>query len=61
MGPYNWHFWSLAVEMQFYVSIAIVVLCGGRRALWIVWPACLAVIAVANERRHYSDFRTIFA
>ena len=58
MGPYNWHFWSLAVEMQFYVSVALVVLCGGRRALWVVWPACLAVMLLRMNAGAYSDFRT---
>jgi peptidoglycan/LPS O-acetylase OafA/YrhL len=40
---YNNHFWSLCVEMQFYVTIALVVLFGGKKAIWIVWPACLVI------------------
>jgi peptidoglycan/LPS O-acetylase OafA/YrhL len=37
------HFWSLCVEVQFYIAIAVVLLIAGRRALWIVWPACIAI------------------
>jgi len=37
------HLWSLCVEMHFYGAIAFAVLLGGRRAVWLVWPACLAV------------------
>jgi peptidoglycan/LPS O-acetylase OafA/YrhL len=43
IGNGNGHFWSLCVEMQFYVAIAIVVLLTGPRGLWIVWPACLLI------------------
>lgn len=32
----NAHFWSLCVEMHFYVGAAILILVGGRRALWIL-------------------------
>ena len=37
------HFWSLCVEMQFYLAIAIIVAIAGRRGLWAVWPACLII------------------
>jgi peptidoglycan/LPS O-acetylase OafA/YrhL len=43
LNDYNGHFWSLCVEVHFYIAIALVVLVAGRRGLWIVWPACLAV------------------
>lgn len=42
---HNGHFWSLSVEMQFYASIALVVLLAGRRGLALVPMACLAVTA----------------
>jgi peptidoglycan/LPS O-acetylase OafA/YrhL len=42
-GSYNSHFWSLCVEVQFYLAIALVVALGGRRTVLIVWPACLLV------------------
>ena len=41
----NNHFWSLCVEVHFYIAIALVVLTFGRWGLWIVWPACLLITA----------------
>jgi len=41
--PMTAHLWSLCVEMQFYVSIAIVVALLGRRGLYLILPACFAV------------------
>ncbi len=46
LNSYNAHFWSLCVEVQFYVAIALMILCLGRRGIWIVWPACLAITAL---------------
>jgi len=43
LNGWNAHFWSLCVEMQFYFAIALVLLVGGRRGLWVVWPACLII------------------
>lgn len=37
------HLWSLCVEMHFYLSIGALVLIGGRRSIWIVWPLCITV------------------
>jgi peptidoglycan/LPS O-acetylase OafA/YrhL len=37
------HFWSLGVEMQFYLAIAIVVAALGRRGLWLVPLAALMI------------------
>jgi len=37
------HFWSLCVEMQFYVGVALLVHLGGKRALMIVPLLCAAV------------------
>jgi peptidoglycan/LPS O-acetylase OafA/YrhL len=39
------HFWSLDVEVQFYVGIALVVTLLGKRGLYLVPIACLAVTA----------------
>jgi peptidoglycan/LPS O-acetylase OafA/YrhL len=58
LGPYNWHFWSLCVEMQFYMIIALTVCVFGRRALWIVFPACAIVTLVRISEGSYIDFRT---
>lgn len=43
LEPRTSHFWSLDVEMQFYVGIALAVLVGRSRALWLVPFAALAV------------------
>jgi peptidoglycan/LPS O-acetylase OafA/YrhL len=43
LDGWNGHLWSLCVEAQFYVGIAFAVACGGRAAIWLVWPLCLAV------------------
>lgn len=43
LRPWTDHFWSLCVEMQFYFAIALVVVVAGRKGLWVVWPACLAI------------------
>ena len=37
------HFWSLCVEMQFYVGIALVVALLGRRGLYLLPIICVAV------------------
>ena len=37
------HFWSLCVEMQFYVAIALVVKLAGRRGLYVIPLVCLAI------------------
>ena len=37
------HFWSLCVEMQFYVGIALVVSVLGRRGLYLLPVICIAV------------------
>lgn len=42
---YTGHFWSLCVEMQFYVFIAAVVLIFGRRGLWVIPGVLVAVTA----------------
>lgn len=37
------HLWSLCIEMQFYVGIALLVIALGRRGLYLVPLVCLAV------------------
>lgn len=46
VGGLNNHFWSLCVEMHFYLAIALVCLAFRKKGLWIVWPACLLVTAL---------------
>jgi peptidoglycan/LPS O-acetylase OafA/YrhL len=55
---YNAHLWSLCVEVQFYIAIALIVLLGGRSAIWIVWPACLAVTAMRVSQGAYIHIQT---
>jgi peptidoglycan/LPS O-acetylase OafA/YrhL len=52
------HFWSLCVEMHFYSAIAIAVLTGGRKAIWVVWPACLAVTLLRVNAGAYIAIQT---
>lgn len=49
--PATSHFWSLCVEMQFYVFIALLVWSLGRKALYLLPLFCVAVTAnrVINE------------
>jgi peptidoglycan/LPS O-acetylase OafA/YrhL len=58
LTDWNAHFWSLCVEMQFYFGIALVVLIGGRKSLWIVWPACLAITLLRVNAGEYINIRT---
>lgn len=37
------HLWSLCVEMQFYFAVALIVLIGGRRGLYLLPLLCVAV------------------
>ena len=43
------HLWSLCVEMHFYIAISIAVGLGGRRALYLVFPAALIVTGMRVE------------
>jgi peptidoglycan/LPS O-acetylase OafA/YrhL len=52
------HFWSLCVEMHFYSAIAVAVLLGGRKAIWIVWPACLMVTLLRVNAGAYIAIET---
>ena len=58
LNSYNAHFWSLCVGVQFYIAIALVILCFGRRGIWIVWPACLAITALRISDGAYIDIQT---
>jgi peptidoglycan/LPS O-acetylase OafA/YrhL len=42
----NGHLWSLCIEVHFYIAIAISVALAGRRALWLVWPACILITLI---------------
>jgi peptidoglycan/LPS O-acetylase OafA/YrhL len=58
LNDWNGHFWSLCVEMQFYLAIAVVVLSAGRKGLWIVWPACLAITLLRVNAGAYIEIKT---
>lgn len=55
---YNAHLWSLCVEVQFYFVIALLVFLGGKSAIWIVWPACLAITAMRLTEGAYIHIQT---
>jgi peptidoglycan/LPS O-acetylase OafA/YrhL len=42
----NGHFWSLCVEVHFYLVIGLIVAIFGQRGLWAIIPACLAVTLI---------------
>jgi peptidoglycan/LPS O-acetylase OafA/YrhL len=58
LNDWNGHFWSLCVEMHFYLVIAVVVLTFGRKGLWMVWPACLAITLLRVNAGAYLEIKT---
>ncbi len=58
MLPVTEHLWSLCVEVHFYALVAILAALGGRRALMIVWPCCLAVTAMRIMDGAYIEVTT---
>jgi peptidoglycan/LPS O-acetylase OafA/YrhL len=58
LNDWNGHFWSLCVEMHFYLAIAFVVLVAGRKGLWVVWPACLAITLLRVSAGEYLAIKT---
>ena len=53
------HFWSLCVEMQFYIGIATVILIFGNRALYALPTLCLLATAIRVYQHAYVDIVTI--
>lgn len=53
------HFWSLCVEMQFYIGIAILVLFLGNKALYILPALCVMATALRIYENAYVDIVTI--
>lgn len=58
LNSYNAHFWSLCVEVQFYVAIALIIICLGEKGIWIVWPACLTITALRILEGAYIHIQT---
>lgn len=54
----NGHFWSLCVEVHFYLAIGVAVAIFGRRSIWIVIPACILVTALRVSNGITIDIRT---
>jgi peptidoglycan/LPS O-acetylase OafA/YrhL len=52
------HFWSLCVEVQFYLSIALLVALAGRPALRFLPIACLAITALRIFDGKYDSIET---
>ncbi len=52
------HLWSLSVEMQFYMAIAMIVLAFGRRGLWLVLIAAPIVTALRIQAGAYVNINT---
>jgi peptidoglycan/LPS O-acetylase OafA/YrhL len=58
LGPFNSHFWSLCVEVHFYLAIALMVSAAGKKGIWIVWPACLVVTSLRVLEGAYINIQT---
>lgn len=52
------HFWSLCVEMQFYLGIAMLVGLLGRRGLYLVPALCIAITSTRIAAGAYVDIVT---
>lgn len=53
------HFWSLCVEIHFYLGVALLVAVAGRRGLWLLPLLCLAVTANRIHQEAYLDIVTV--
>lgn len=56
--PYSAHLWSLCLELQFYILIALAVFLGGRRAFWLIPVSCLVVLYLRIDNGAYVNIRT---
>lgn len=59
MFAYNEHLWSLCVEAQFYTAIGVCVLLGGKKAVWLVWPACVLITLNRVSEGAYTHIQTL--
>ena len=55
---YNNHFWSLCVEVHFYLAIALTVSILGKNGIWAVWPACFAITLMRVSEGAYIHIQT---
>jgi peptidoglycan/LPS O-acetylase OafA/YrhL len=58
LTAYTGHLWSLGVEMQFYLLIAVLCLVFGRRGVWSVPLLCVLVTAHRIESHNYISIVT---
>jgi peptidoglycan/LPS O-acetylase OafA/YrhL len=58
VGGLNAHFWSLCVEVQFYLAVAVIVLMGGRVGLWSLVPICLLITLIRVHEGAYIAIQT---
>jgi peptidoglycan/LPS O-acetylase OafA/YrhL len=58
LNSYNAHFWSLCIEVQFYIALAVALVCAGPKGIWIVWPACFAITAIRISEGAYIALET---
>lgn len=56
-GPVG-HLWSLSVEMQFYLTIGIVVWLAGARGLWMIPVAALVITGLRIDQEVYRSTAT---
>ena len=54
----NAHYWSLCVEVQFYVAVALIVLFGGRTGLWSLVPLCVLITMIRIHEGAYIAIQT---
>jgi peptidoglycan/LPS O-acetylase OafA/YrhL len=58
MLPVTEHLWSLCVEVHFYIFVTVLAAVGGRRALMLIWPCCLAITALRIQEAAYINVAT---
>jgi peptidoglycan/LPS O-acetylase OafA/YrhL len=60
LGPLTGHLWSICVEMQFYLFIAILFGLLGKRGLLLLLPLCLAITTGRIINHKYGDIVTYY-
>ena len=58
MLPVTEHLWSLCVEVHFYLFVTVLAAIGGRRALMLVWPCCVAITLLRITQGAYIEVPT---
>ncbi|HWA11729.1 MAG TPA: acyltransferase [Burkholderiales bacterium] len=58
LTPLTAHMWSVCIEMQFYVAVALLVAIGGRRGLLALPVLCLAVTGLRIHDEVYASIVT---